>query len=66
MQIKVRLRYKSIYRRQEPEKEDTPKEIIRGINVELDSTNFNSNFQKFLSICARKTTGFKSGKRIRF
>ena len=64
--IKVGLKCKLIYRRQGPEEDDKPKEIVRGINVELDSTNFNSNFQKFLSIYARKTIGFKSRKRIRF
>ena len=66
MLIKVGLQYKSIYRRQGPEEEVEPKEIVRGINVELDSTNFNSNFQKFLLIYTRKTIGFKSRRRRRF
>ena len=65
MGFPVGLRFKAIHRgRVTVERDD--KTLVRAIYVELECTNFNHNFKKFLATHGRSATGFASGRRMIF
>ena len=62
--IPVGLRYKVVYwGKQVEQPNDTTK--VRAIHLEINTKNFNTNFQKLIVVYGRSKLGFKNKRRMR-
>ena len=62
--IPVGLRYKVVYRGKQVEQLNNITKV-RVIHLEINTKNFNTNFQKLMAVCGRSKLEFRDRRRIR-